>query len=101
MGNLKGKYGVMMHETQMVDSRLNFTALITASIDKFIPGMRGATLANYVECRDLIKNTEGQIEGAVLFDTLKKKEFKVKAKVVVNCTGIHADELRLKDDTQA
>jgi glycerol-3-phosphate dehydrogenase len=85
----------------MLDSRLNFNALLTASIDKYIPGMKGATLANYVECRDLVKNLEGQVEGAVLFDSLKKKEFKVKAKVVVNCTGIHADELRLKDDAQA
>jgi glycerol-3-phosphate dehydrogenase len=29
---------------------------------------------------------------------LKKKEFPVNAKVVVNCTGIHADEIRLKDN---
>ena len=88
-----------MHETQMLDSRLNFNALLTSSIDKFIPGMKGATLANYVECRDLTKNEQGHIEGAVLYDSIKKKEFKVKAKVVVNCTGIHADTLRLKDDT--
>lgn len=59
LGTLKGKYGVMMHEAQMIDSRLNFNALLTASIDKFIPGMRGATLVNYVECRDLLKNKDG------------------------------------------
>ena len=33
-----------------------------------------------------------------MFDKIKKKEYKVKSKVVVNCTGIHADELRLKDN---
>jgi glycerol-3-phosphate dehydrogenase len=60
--------------------------------------MKGATLANYVEFKDFIKNDQGKIKGAVLYDKLKKKEFKVNAKCVVNCTGIYADEIRLKDD---
>ena len=29
---------------------------------------------------------------------MTKKEFSVKSKVVVNCAGIHSDELRKKDD---
>jgi glycerol-3-phosphate dehydrogenase len=37
----------------------------------------------------------------VLYDKLKNKKFNVKAKVVVNCAGIFADELRLKDDQNA
>ena len=45
-----------MHEAQMIDSRLNFNALLTASIDHYIPGMKGATLGNYVEFKDYIKN---------------------------------------------
>jgi glycerol-3-phosphate dehydrogenase len=36
--------------------------------------------------------------GAVLFDKIKKKEYRVKSKLVVNCTGIHADEMRKKDN---
>jgi hypothetical protein len=40
----------------MNDSRLNLTALFTAATDHLIPGMKGATLANYVEFRDFIKN---------------------------------------------
>jgi glycerol-3-phosphate dehydrogenase len=31
-------------------------------------------------------------------DKLKKKQFTVKAKVVVNCAGVHADEMRKRDD---
>jgi len=70
-------------------------ALLTASIEGFIPGMKGATLANYVEFKDFIKNKEGKIEGAIVFDKIKKKEYRIKSKVVVNCTGIHSDTLRL------
>jgi hypothetical protein len=40
----------------MIDSRMNINSLLTASIDKFIPGMKGATLANYVEFKDFIKD---------------------------------------------
>lgn len=34
----------------------------------------------------------------MLLDKLSKKQFTVKSKVVVNCTGVHADEVRMKDD---
>jgi hypothetical protein len=47
--NIHGKYGTLMHEAQMMDTRMNLHALLTASIEGFIPGMKGATLANYVE----------------------------------------------------
>jgi hypothetical protein len=48
--------GVLMHETQMMDGRMNLNALLTSSIEGFIPGMKGANLANYVEFKDYIKN---------------------------------------------
>ena len=85
----------------MYDSRMNFNTLLTASIDSFIKGMKGATLANYVEFVDFIKNDQGKIEGAVLYDKLKKKEFRVKSKVVVNCTGVFSDQMRIKDKPDA
>ena len=50
---------------------------------------------------DFIKDENGKISGAVVFDTIAKKQIKIKSKTVVNCTGIHADELRLKDDPKA
>lgn len=90
-----------MHEAQMIDSRMNLGCLFTSSIEKFIPGMKGATLANYVELKDFIKDGNGQICGAKLFDTIKKKEFEVKCKSVVNCTGIHSDKIRQLDDEKA
>lgn len=82
----------------MMDTRMNLITLLTSTINQYVPGMKGSNIANYVEFVDYVKSAEGKIEGAVLYDNLKKKQFKVKCKVLVNCTGIHADELRLKDN---
>jgi glycerol-3-phosphate dehydrogenase len=98
ISHIHGLSGVLMNETQMMDTRMNLLALLTSSIEGFVPGMKGTTLVNYVEVTDLIKNSEGKITGAKLVDKLTKKEHTVKCKVVVNCTGVHADELRRKDD---
>ena len=81
---------------------MNLHALLTASIEGFIPGMKGATLANYVDFQSFTKDPEsGKITGAVLFDKIKQKQYTVKAKIVVNCAGVHADEVRMKDDEAA
>lgn len=85
----------------MLDTRMCLHALLTSSIDKYVPGQKGANLLNYVEFRDFIKNSQGHIEGAVLYDKIKHKEFRVKSKVVVNCSGIHADEIRKRDNPTA
>ena len=44
---------------------------------------------------------DGKIVGAKLFDRIKAKEHVVHAKRVVNCAGVHADELRLQDNPEA
>lgn len=46
---IKKMNGVVMHEGQTIDSRMNLNCLFTASIEDFYPGMKGATLANYCE----------------------------------------------------
>ena len=57
-----------MSETQMHDSRMNLQSLFTAAVDDYIPGMRGATLANYVEVKNLVKDESGKIIGANCVD---------------------------------
>jgi glycerol-3-phosphate dehydrogenase len=96
MTHLHGGYGATMAEAQMHDSRMNLNVLFTAAIDGYIKGMQGATLANYIECQSFTKDANGKITGALVCDTLdpKAKPFEVKAKVVVNCAGVHADVLR-------
>ena len=83
----------------MHDSRMNLNCLFTAAVDEYIPGMKGATLANYVELKSLIKDENGKIIGGMCIDKMdpEGKEFPVKAKVVVNCAGVHADEIRKMD----
>ena len=93
--------GVTLHEVQTLDSRMSLNCLLTSSIDKFIPGMKGTTLANYVVFKDFVKDENGKISGAKLYDNINKKEFTVKTKVVVNCAGQHADKVRLQDNDKA
>lgn len=80
-----------MHEGQIIDGRMCVNTLLTASVDKFHPGLKGATLANYVELMALDKNEEGKISGALLKDNISGKEFRIKTKAVVNCAGVFAD----------
>ena len=75
----------------MNDSRMNINTILTASVYKYMPGMKGATLANYIEFRDFVKDDAGKIIGEKLWVTNENKEIIVNSKVVVNCTGIHAD----------
>ena len=72
---LHGQYGSVMSETQMSDSRMNLQALFTSSIDDYIPGMKGATLANYVEMKDFIKDDNGKITGAMCVDKESNASF--------------------------
>ena len=82
---------------------MNLNSLFTAAIDGYIKGQTGATLANYVELKSLIKDESGKIIGGMCVDKLDPKgaEFPVKAKVVVNCAGVHADEIRQMDKPEA
>jgi len=63
--------------------------------------MKGATLANYTELMKFTKNESGKITEAIVKDKLSGKEIKVKGKVFVNCTGIHADSVRKMADEAA
>jgi hypothetical protein len=43
----------------MLDGRMNLNSLFTAAVEEFIPGMKGATLANYTEMKNLTKDENG------------------------------------------
>jgi glycerol-3-phosphate dehydrogenase len=47
----------------------------------------GATVANKVEVTQLLKNADGKIEGARVRDNLTGKEWEVKARVLMSCSG--------------
>jgi hypothetical protein len=52
---------------------MNLNTLFTAAVDEFIPGMKGATLANYVEFLDFVKDESGKITGAICINKLDPK----------------------------
>jgi glycerol-3-phosphate dehydrogenase len=82
--------GVVYHDGQFDDARLAIHLAMTAA-------EHGAVLANHCRCVGLIKAADGQINGARLRDEESGYEFEVRAKVVINATGVFVDELRRED----
>ena len=85
--------GVLYHDGQFDDARLA-VALARTAVDE------GAVLANYVRAVSLMKES-GRVVGAELRDEESGKEFAVRARVVVNATGVFVDELRQADESAA
>jgi len=85
---LKG--GILYLDGQFDDARLAIALLRTLIA-------LGGHAANYVEAAALTKTGE-KISGAVLRDTETGQEHTVRAKVVINATGIFSDSIRLFDD---
>ncbi|HTX41158.1 MAG TPA: glycerol-3-phosphate dehydrogenase/oxidase, partial [Acidobacteriaceae bacterium] len=88
---LKG--GVVYYDAQFNDARLAL-ALARTAID------HGATVMNYVPCESLI-HEGGRVTGAVVRDAESGATTTVRARAVVNATGIFSDELRKMDDPRA
>ena len=58
----------------------------------------GAIVTNYTQVTDLIKDEDGQINGAVIEDRLSGKKISVRAKTIINATGPFCDHIRKMDD---
>jgi len=85
--------GVEYFDGQFDDSRLAVTLAQTAV-------RHGATVLNYLRVTGLTKN-EGLVDGVVAVDAETGKEYTAKGRVVINATGIFADEIRSMDDPKA
>jgi len=94
-------YGVKLSESQISDTRLLIQSLLTATQNDYLTNMKGATLANYVEFVDFIKDNNGKCVGVNLIDRTDGSKFSVKARAIINCTGGFADEIRRKDNPNA
>jgi glycerol-3-phosphate dehydrogenase len=88
---LKG--GILYFDGQFDDSRLAISLLRTIQD-------RGGFVANYAEVVSLAKTT-GKLSGAVIRDTETGQEYLVRAKVIINATGIFSDAVRGFDDPGA
>ena len=85
---LKGS--TLYHDGQFDDSRLGLNMAQTINEN-------GGTAINYFKVNDLIK-TNGKLSGVKVTDTETHQEYHLKAKVVVNATGVFVDKILQKDD---
>jgi Glycerol-3-phosphate dehydrogenase len=89
---LKG--GVVYHDGQFDDARLALAIAQTADD-------AGACLLNYVSVRGLLKDEDGKITGLKVRDELNQEKYTLKAKMVVNATGVFADKILQMDNPDA
>lgn len=85
---LKG--GVLYHDGQFDDSRLAIN--LAQSILE-----AGGCAVNYVSVVDLVKKEEGQITGAIVKDLETETLHPIKARAVVNATGVFVDGILKMD----
>jgi glycerol-3-phosphate dehydrogenase len=85
---LKG--GVLYHDGQFDDSRLAIN--LVQSI-----WQHGGYAVNYMQVTDLLKNSEGNINGVAVMDIESKKFYEFRAKAVVNATGVFVDAILQMD----
>ena len=83
--------GVLYHDGQFDDSRLAINALQTAIEN-------GALAVNYMPVTALTKDSDGAINGVVATDLETGAGFEIKGKVVINATGVFADDLLQMDN---
>jgi len=81
--------GVKYWDGQFDDARLALALARTAAT-------KGALLVNYCQTIDLLYQC-GQVSGLTCEDTLTGKAYTVRARCVVNATGVWVDALREKD----
>jgi glycerol-3-phosphate dehydrogenase len=79
--------GVSYFDGQFDDSRLLIN-LVTTAVEQ------GATVLNYAPVVRIIKDSEGYVEGAVARDVETDREMTIKARVVINASGVFSDEVR-------
>ena len=86
---LKG--GIVYHDGQFDDSRMA-VALASASVEN------GGTVINYFRVNTLLKDDNGKITGVKANDIESGREYSINGRLVINATGIFADEIHKMDD---
>jgi glycerol-3-phosphate dehydrogenase len=92
--NQKGlKAGVLYHDGQFDDARLAVSLALTAI-------EQGATLLNYFRVTSLNKQAN-KINGVAVTDLETAVSYSLKAKTVINATGVFVDEILVMDAPEA
>jgi len=88
---------VLYHDGQFDDARLAIHLAMTAAD-------HGAVVVNYMSVEGLMKENEkvcGVIAKDMLNDASQNSDYKIKAKAVINATGIFSDSIAKMDDKDA
>src|SRR6516162_6160439 len=83
--------GVIYYDGQFDDSRLLIHLAMTAAD-------HGATLVNYCPATSLLRDDEGYVNGLTVRDAETGEEFAIRARIVVNATGVFTDSIRRMAD---
>lgn len=83
--------GVVYTDGQFDDSRLGIN--MAQTIDDL-----GGCAVNYVEADGFVKDAQGQIVGVEATDKLSGKKYTIRCRVVVNATGVFANEILNEDN---
>jgi glycerol-3-phosphate dehydrogenase len=86
--------GVIYYDGQFDDTRLLIHMAATAAD-------HGATLLNYAPVIEITKDSEGFANGVTFTDEESGKTISASAQVVINATGIFADNIRRMTDPEA
>ncbi|SHJ47897.1 glycerol-3-phosphate dehydrogenase [Hymenobacter daecheongensis DSM 21074] len=86
--------GVLYYDGQFDDARLALALARTAAD-------QGATVLNYITLTALRKDAAGRITGATARDEETGQPYELRAKVVVNATGVFVDEVLCLDQPAA
>lgn len=86
---LKG--GIEYWDGQFDDARLAVNIAQTCA-------EKGGTLLNYFKVTGLLKDNNGKVNGVKAFDIENKKEYQLKAKVIINATGVFVDDILHMDN---
>jgi glycerol-3-phosphate dehydrogenase len=89
---LKG--GIVYHDGQFDDSRLAI-ALAKCCIEN------GGRVVNYFKVTSLRKDDKGKILGVQARNTISGEEFNLNSNLVINATGVFADDILKMDDHNA
>src|SRR5690554_1190033 len=82
--------GVIYHDGQFDDARLAVNLAQTCH-------EMGACVLNYAKVSQLTKDTSGIINGVVVQDVAEKSTIKIKARAVINATGVFSDKINRMD----
>lgn len=86
--------GVIYYDGQFDDARLLVHLAMTAAD-------HGAALANYCPATGLERGEDGYLNGVTAHDLETGEELRLKARIVVNATGVFTDEIRRMADPAA